>query len=141
MLRLDAPLSRLLLALFYGAAGVLHLVTPAGFVAIVPSLVPWPATVVLVTGLIEIVAAIALLVHRTRRLAGWTLAAYAIAVFPANVHHALAGIAVAGLPTSWWYHGPRLALQPLLVWWALRAGGVIGPMEGRRGRSGSRAAR
>ena len=35
------------------------------------------------------------------------------------------------LPDSWWYHAPRLALQPVLVWWALFAGGVADwPLRG-----------
>ncbi len=48
---------------------------------------------------------------------------YAIAVYPANLKHAIEGIVVPGLPESWWYHGPRLAAQPVLVWWALFATG------------------
>jgi uncharacterized membrane protein len=53
------------------------------------------------------------------------LALYAACVFPANVKHALDGVAVAGLPTGWWYHGPRWALQPVLIWAALWASGVV----------------
>jgi uncharacterized membrane protein len=52
------------------------------------------------------------------------LALYAVCVFPANIKHALDGIAVPGLPSSWLYHGPRLAFQPVLVWMALYAGGA-----------------
>jgi hypothetical protein len=41
------------------------------------------------------------------------------------------------LPSSWWYHGPRLALQPVIVWWALYCGNVISWPFGRgRGISG-----
>ena len=53
------------------------------------------------------------------------LALYAVCVFPANVHHALDHVAVAGLPSSWWYHAPRLLFQPVFVWWALWAGEVV----------------
>ena len=53
------------------------------------------------------------------------LAIYAVCVFPANIKHAMDALAVGGLPTSWWYHGPRLLFQPVIVWWALFAGGVI----------------
>ena len=62
---------------------------------------------------------------RTRWLAGLMLAIYAVCVFPANLHHALDHVTVPGLPSSWWYHAPRLAFQPVFVWWALYAGGVI----------------
>jgi len=110
---------RLLMFAFYLAAGFLHLVAPAGFILIVPSIVPWPETTVLITGILEIVGAIVLLTKRFRYVAGIGLAAYAICVFPANVNHALMDIHVGSLPTSWWYHGPRFLLQPMLVWWAL----------------------
>jgi hypothetical protein len=28
-------------------------------------------------------------------------------------------------PTSWWYHEPRLIMQPVLVWWALFCTAVV----------------
>jgi uncharacterized membrane protein len=116
---------RWLLAAFYFAAGLLHLSRPEGFLPIVPDWVPAPLTVVMVTGLAEIAGAIGLMIPRLRPAAGIGLALYAACVFPANIKHALEGVAVTGLPSSWWYHAPRLALQPVLVWWALEAGGVI----------------
>ena len=53
------------------------------------------------------------------------MALYAVAVFPANLHHAFNNVIVPGLPSSWWYHAPRLAFQPVFVWWALYVGGVV----------------
>lgn len=123
---------RLLLVAFYAAAGWLHLRSPDAFLLIVPPWVPEPRATVLLTGIAELAGAAGLLWPRTRRAAGWGLAAYALCVWPANLHHALAGIAVPGLPTSWWYHGPRLAAQPLIIAWALYAGGII-PGRARRG--------
>jgi uncharacterized membrane protein len=117
-------LMRLIMAAFYLVAGILHIAAPSGFIAIVPSFVPFPETIVLLTGLCEIAGAIGLMLPRFRRAAGIGLAAYAVCVFPANINHAMNAIPVAVLPTSWWYHGPRLALQPALVWWALYCSGV-----------------
>jgi uncharacterized membrane protein len=89
--------------------------------------------VVLLTGLCEIAGSIALLTVRWRRLAGVMLALYAVCVFPANIKHALAGISLPPVPDSWWYHGPRLALQPVFVWWALVCAGVTDwPFRARR---------
>jgi uncharacterized membrane protein len=113
------------LAIFYAGAGLLHIFAPDGFLPIVPDFVPFPRAVVIVTGLCEIAGAFALVSVRLRRLAGLMLALYAICVFPANIKHAFEGVHVAGLPDSWWYHGPRLALQPVLVWWALFSSSVI----------------
>ena len=90
-----------------------------------PDAVPFPREVIFITGLCEIAGAIGLLTKRWRWWAGVALAAYAICVFPANLKHAFSDVGVPPLPDSWWYHGPRLLLQPLLVWWALFAGGAV----------------
>ena len=116
---------RFVLAAFYAAAGIAHLAVPDKLLAITPSWVPFAPQVVFITGLCEIAGAAALLSTRLRPAAGVMLAAYAAAVFPANLKHAFGHIEVGGLPTGWWYHGPRLALQPVLVWWALFCAGVI----------------
>ncbi len=116
---------RLILAAFYLAAGILHLKSPAGFISIVPSFVPWPAETVWLTGVCEIAGAIGLMVPKLQKAAGIGLALYAICVFPANINHALNHIDVGALPNSWWYHGPRFVLQPILVWWALFCTGTI----------------
>jgi hypothetical protein len=57
--------------------------------------------------------------------AGVMLALYAVLVFPANIKHAIEGIHLPPVPDSWWYHGPRLLVQPVLVWWALFCAGAI----------------
>lgn len=109
--------------LFYAAAGVAHLLYARAMIGIVPAWVPYPAAVVLLTGLCELAGAVGLITRRWRHLAGWAFAAYAICVYPANVQHAIRDLGQGtGLPI--WYHAPRLLLQPLIVWWALWASGA-----------------
>lgn len=115
---------RWLLVLIYLVAGVAHLLRPAFFLAIMPPWVPMPALVIAVTGVCEILGAIGLMLPRWRWWAGVMLAAYAVAVFPANLHHAFGDVA-AGAALGWGYHAPRLLFQPVFVWWALFAGGVV----------------
>jgi uncharacterized membrane protein len=115
---------RLLLAIFYLVAGIAHLRSPAGFVAITPSWVPLPHEVVAFTGIAEIAGAIGLFLPRFRYAAGVGLALYALCVWPANFNHAVNDIAIGGHSLSWWYHGPRLALQPVFIWLALWTGHV-----------------
>lgn len=115
---------RWLLALAYGYAGWRHLATPQPFLAIMPPWVPEPRLVVAATGIAEIAGAIGLTIPRLRTAAGWGLALYALCVWPANLHHALANVAIGGETLGWWYHGPRLAAQPLIIWWALWASGA-----------------
>lgn len=118
-------IARGLLALVYAYAGYLHLRSPETFLAITPLWVPAPRQVILVTGICEIAGAIALLTGRLRWIAGVMLALYALCVYPANIKHALEGIAIGGRQLGWGYHGPRLAFQPVFIWWALYAGAVI----------------
>lgn len=115
---------RWLLALIYLAAGIIHIRSPGGFVAITPDWVPSPHAVVFWTGVAEIAGAIGLMIPRLRRAAGIGLALYALCVWPANFNHALNDIAIGGNRLPWAYHGPRLMLQPLIIWWALWVGGV-----------------
>ncbi len=117
-------LARLGLSALYMAAGIAHLVHPDSFLPIMPQMVPFPREVILITGICEIAGAVALHIPRLMRHAGIMLALYALCVWPANIKHAQFAVEVAGLPTGWWYHGPRLALQPVLIWLALWATGV-----------------
>ena len=123
---------RWVLAAFYFLAGVAHLRSPAGFLAITPDWVPYPAQIVAFTGIAEIAGAIGLLIPQIRKAAGIGLALYAVCVFPANINHALNNIAVGGTEMSWAYHGPRLLFQPIFVWLALWVGAVIEWPFGRR---------
>ncbi|HEX7819955.1 MAG TPA: DoxX family protein [Sphingobium sp.] len=129
---------RWLLAIGYAFAGYKHLTAPGGFIAITPGWVPDPALVIRLTGWCEIAGAIGLLVptavlRGVRPAAGIGLALYALCVWPANINHAVNDIAIGGTHLSWWYHGPRLLFQPVLIWAALWVGGVVDwPFRRRR---------
>lgn len=109
-----------LLAAAFIAAGVMHLLYPAPFLAITPDWVPWPEQVIRLTGVAELLGGVGLFIPRLRRAAGIGLALYAVCVYPANIKHALD----QGFE-PYWYHLVRLPLQPVIVWWALWAGQVI----------------
>lgn len=115
-----------LLIACYAVAGVAHLVVTEAMVRIVPAWVPYPRSVVIATGICELLGAAGLTQARWRPLAGRMLALYALCVWPANVQHAIIDLS-RGTGLSIWYHAPRLLAQPLLIWWALWAGRVRGP--------------
>ena len=124
---------RWVMAAFYAVAGVGHLLWPEAFLPIVPDWVPFPREVILLTGVCELAGAAALLTQRLRWIAGVMLALYALCVWPANIKHAVDGIHLPSIPDSWWYHGPRLAFQPVLIWWALFCANVIDwPIIGKK---------
>jgi uncharacterized membrane protein len=116
---------RWLLAVIYIGFGFVHLRAAPALLPLMPAWVPDPLAMIKFTGLCEIVGGLALVIPPTRRLSGGMLAIYAVCVYPANLHHAFGHVEVQGMPSSWWYHGPRLAFQPVFVWWALFAGEVV----------------
>lgn len=115
-----ALLARVLLAAFMGVAGVAHLVATSEFHGQLPPWVPARDAVIVVSGVVELGFAAALLLapRRLRPLVGAALAAFFVAVFPGNVHQWLAGTDAFGLDTDR-ARLLRLAFQPVLVVWAL----------------------
>ncbi|AUX69059.1 hypothetical protein CHX26_05685 [Porphyrobacter sp. HT-58-2] len=112
---------RWLLAAFYLLAGVIHLLEPAPFLAIMPGWVPAPEAVVLGTGVAEIFGAIGLVQPFSpplRRAAGWGLALYALCVWPANINHFMLDLARADGGLGLAYHVPRMFAQPAIIWLA-----------------------
>lgn len=107
-----------LLALIFVLAGLWHFIRPATYLAIMPPQLPRPLALVYVSGAFEILGGLGLLLHRTRRWAGWGLLALLVAVFPANVYMALIH-AKLGIPG--WVAWGRLPLQLPLLWWVWRA--------------------
>lgn len=97
----------------------------ADMIAMVPPAVPNPEFMVTFTGICEILGAVGLLVPRTRRTAAAALIVFMLAVLPANIHAAQAGVTLRGAPAT--PVVPRVALQALfigLLWWSgLRAHG------------------
>lgn len=118
---------RWLLAIFYLAAGIAHLRSPEFFLAIMPPWVPMQVEVVLWSGVAEIAGAIGLaqpLWPSLRKAAAIGLAAYAVCVFPANIHHFAIDMARVDAGLGLAYHVPRMFAQPLIVWLALWVGEV-----------------
>jgi uncharacterized membrane protein len=90
-------------------------------VRMTPSWVPWPRAMVFFTGLCEIAGAIGVVVPALQRAAGIALIIFFIAIFPANVHAARAGVTLRGRPpTPLWLRVPMQILFIALAWWSTR---------------------
>lgn len=74
------------LALFFIGGGASHFFYTDDFTAIVPPWMPYPRETVLVTGVLEILFAVLLFVKRARPIVSLWIAAYCLAVLPANIH-------------------------------------------------------
>ncbi|HEX7663898.1 MAG TPA: DoxX family protein [Polyangiaceae bacterium] len=96
--------------------GVLHFTQPDGFVKIVPSWLPAPLALVLISGFFEIAGGVGLLIPRVRRAAGIGLVALYVCVFPANVNMVVHPEITPTIPIAvLWL---RLPFQILFVWLA-----------------------
>lgn len=110
--------ARYLMAVAMMAVGVLHFLSPEGFVLIVPKALPFPLALVYVSGFFEVAGGVGLLVPRFRKAAAWGLIALFIAVFPANINMAVNRIALGETALSDWALWGRLPLQFVLIAWA-----------------------
>jgi uncharacterized membrane protein len=102
-------------------AGIAHFVALDAFLMLLPSWVPWPEVIVLLTGVMEVAFGAALVAvppGEGRRSVGWALAAFLVVVFVGNISQAVSGADVFGLDIDVERWG-RLAFQPLLIAWAL----------------------
>jgi uncharacterized membrane protein len=113
------------MAAIYIVFGCVHLVAAQKFLPIMPPMIPFPLQVVQITGLCEIAGGLGLLIPLTRWLAGLMLGIYDLCVWPANIYQAFWHVHAPPLPDGWGYNGPRILFQPVLIWWALYAGGVV----------------
>jgi uncharacterized membrane protein len=114
---------RLLLAGSMVAIGLVHFLSPAGFVSIVPPWLPAPLVLVLVSGFFEIAGGVGLLIPRVRRAAGIGLILLYLAVFPANIHMAASDVQPTGFHIPeivLWIRLPFQALFIVWAWWCSR---------------------
>jgi uncharacterized membrane protein len=107
--------SRIITAVYFTFAGVMHFIRTGFFTSIVPPQLSHPLALVYISGVFEILGGIGLLVPKSRRFAGKGLILLLLAVFPANIymftktHHMLG----ASLHTI--LLGIRLPLQFVLI--------------------------
>jgi uncharacterized membrane protein len=100
-------------------AGLSHFAQAEPFVQHMPEWVPSRELIVHATGAVEVAFGAALLfVNSHRRTIGRLLAAYLLAVFPANVYVAIADVDITDQPGGI-YAWLRLPLQALFVLWAM----------------------
>ena len=110
--------ARVLLALAFMIAASMHFVSDVEL-KIIPPFLPWKRAALYITGALEFLGGVGLLIPRFQRAAAWGLVALLVAVFPANVYHAVAHIKLGGITDSPLYHWIRLPLQGVFIWWTL----------------------
>ena len=110
-----------LLALFFCVAGITHFTQDEAYAGIVPPLLPFPFIIVWVTGIMELFFAVGLAIKKFRKISGFWLAPFLLAVLPANIYMAIYNIPLGDMESSSTALWVRVALQfPLiaLILWA-----------------------
>ncbi|MFY8111833.1 MAG: MauE/DoxX family redox-associated membrane protein [Flavobacterium sp.] len=104
------------MAILYIIAGINHFRVPRLYQKIIPSYLPNPSLLNILTGVIEIALGISLLIPAISRYAAWGIILLLIAVFPTHIFMLTNPKASMGLPK--WVLYLRLPLQLLLLYWA-----------------------
>lgn len=105
------------LAAVFCFTGVGHFVTPVAMSEMIPPFVPFRLEQIYVTGVIEILAGLALIPSRTRRGAGWFLLGMLVLLLPFNVYAAFQRLPFGGYEWGPIYLWIRVPLQFVLGGW------------------------
>ena len=105
---------------FYVAAGANHFLNPDFYFGLIPPYLPWPVTINIVAGVVEIVFGFMLLVPSLRRLASYGIVAMLVAFIPSHIYFIEIGSCIEGglctTPLVAWVR--LVVIHPILIWWA-----------------------
>lgn len=97
-----------------------HFAFTKGMEMMIPTIIPYKRTMVYLTGVIEICAAVGLLLGSTRELTAWLLILFFILLLPANIYAAMKHVDYqkgtfegSGVGYLWF----RVPLQVLFIIW------------------------
>ena len=112
--------ARIAMAIMLCFTAMGHFVYTKGMSMMIPEFIPFKTTFVHLTGLFEILLAIALLIPKLRAVSGWTLIIFLILMLPPNIYAAIHQVNYQkgtfdgnGLSYLWF----RIPLQVLFVVW------------------------
>jgi uncharacterized membrane protein len=108
-------------SLFFVVGGQAHFTATEFFVKIVPPYVPSPLLMVYVTGVLELIGAVAIWIPAWRSWAGIGLVALTVCVTPANIYMWMNPELFPEISAS--FLGWRLVAQVVLIaiiWWSTR---------------------
>lgn len=104
------------MALLYILAGVNHFTNTKMYIRIMPRYIPYHTSIVLISGAIEILLGLFLMIPSISTYAAWGIIGLLIIVFPANVHHLTSSKNIIGISRILLML--RLPLQAVLIYWA-----------------------
>ncbi|BCL33642.1 DoxX family protein [Nostoc sp. MS1] len=110
-------LLRGILAVCLIIVGITHFLRPEQYARIVPPIFP-PFASVYLSGVLEILGGIGLMIPAVSVAAAWGLISLFIAVFPANIYMTLHNIPIDSIPQNQLLYIARLPFQAVLIAWA-----------------------
>ncbi|WP_143755415.1 DoxX family protein [Gloeocapsopsis sp. IPPAS B-1203] len=108
---------RTALAAMFLFTGISHFLLDDGMVQMLPEFIPLRYFIIHVTGIIELLFAVGLLIPQYSRLTGILVIAFLICVFPSNIYAALNSVNFGGNVNGPIYLLFRVPLQVFLIGW------------------------
>ena len=109
--------ARVGLTLFFIFTGVGHFIRTQEMAAMLPLTVPYRTELVYLTGILELLGAIAVWIPRLTRLTGFLLILMLIAILPANIYSAINRVDFGGHEAGPVYLLVRIPFQLFAMWW------------------------
>jgi len=106
----------ILLSLFMIVAGIYHFRNPNFYLKMMPSYLPFHLELVYLSGVIEVLCGILLLIPKTKVWGAWLCILTFLAIFPANIYMAQNPELFPKIPREMLYI--RLPFQALFIYWA-----------------------
>jgi uncharacterized membrane protein len=116
--RLRRP-ARIALGLLFIGASTFHFTATDIELQLVPSFLPWRRAAIVITGILEFLGGVGILIPRFQQAAGRGLALLLVAIFPANMYHTVKRKQYQGFTGTPFYHILRWPMQGVLIWWTL----------------------
>ena len=108
----------IVMSFFYALIGLKHIFDPKYFLPMMPPFIPFKKFMIYITGLLEIVFGVGLLIEETRFYAGVGIVILLLLVFPANIYIAINDEARKKLKVTKLFAVLRLFLQLPLIYLA-----------------------
>ncbi len=108
-----------LLSGFYVIAGANHFINPEFYLPLIPTYLPFPKEINLLSGVAEVLLGVGLLLVTTRKASAYLIVAMLICFIPSHVYFIQVGSCAGELCVDEWVGYFRLlVIHPLLILWA-----------------------
>ncbi|HET8860441.1 hypothetical protein [Marivirga sp.] len=121
---LESKASVRLMAGFYFIAGLNHFINPEFYIPLIPPYFPYPESINIISGIAELVLAIGILFHSSRKYASYGIIIMLLAFIPAHTYFIQIGSCIeTGLCVPEIVGWLRLlVIHPALLAWAWKVG-------------------